>query len=227
MVYRTRIITAEVRLSYRTDRRDRTNRITLCPDVIMRCMLHMSPDHTDRTNRNALCPDVIIRCTLRMSTDRKDGMNRNALCPTVIMRCTLHMSTDRMDRTNRNTLCPDLIIRWTFRMSTDRTDRTNHNTLCPHVIMRCRLRMCSAYRPWVIVTVCAERMVCQLLLTVCNSAAVLKWLSNDTHKTHHFGITWASSATIPNRLIWYTGIWIIFLHFSLRIRASGLAKTTE
>ena len=50
----------------RADRTDRTNRIALCPDVIMRCTLSMSTDRTDRTNRNALCPHVIMRCTLRM-----------------------------------------------------------------------------------------------------------------------------------------------------------------
>ena len=91
MVYRTRNITLGVRLSCRADRTDRTNRIALCPDVIMRCTLRMSTDCTDRTNRNALCPDVIMRCTLRMSSDRTDRTNRNALCPHVIMRCTLRM----------------------------------------------------------------------------------------------------------------------------------------
>ena len=50
----------------RADRTDRTSRIALCPDVIMRCTLSMSTDRTDRTNRNALCPHVIMRCTLRM-----------------------------------------------------------------------------------------------------------------------------------------------------------------
>ena len=42
MVYRTRNITVGVRLSCRADRTDRTNRIALCPDVIMRCTLRMS-----------------------------------------------------------------------------------------------------------------------------------------------------------------------------------------
>ena len=91
MVYRTRNITVGVRLSCRADRTDRTNRIALCPDVIMRCTLRMSTDCTDRTNRNALCPDVIMRCTLRMSSDRTDRTNRNALCPPLIMRCMLRM----------------------------------------------------------------------------------------------------------------------------------------
>ena len=153
MVYRTRNITVGVRLSCRADRTDRTNRIALCPDVITRCTLRMSTDCTDRTNRNALCPHVIMRCTLCMSTDCTDRTNRNALCPDVIMRCTL-------------------------RMSSDRTDRTNRNALCTHVILRCTLRMCSAYGPWVIVTVCAERTVRQLLLTVRNSAAVLDMTVN-------------------------------------------------
>ena len=95
MVYRTRNITVGVRLSCRADRTDRTSRIALCPDVIMRCTLRMSTDCTDRTSRIALCPDVIMRCTLRMSSDRTDRTNRNALCPHVIMRCPLRMCSAR------------------------------------------------------------------------------------------------------------------------------------
>ena len=71
MIYRTRNITFGVRLSWflllcRADRTDRTNRIALCLDVIIRCTLRMSKGRTDRMNRNALCPHVIMRCTLRM-----------------------------------------------------------------------------------------------------------------------------------------------------------------
>ena len=124
MVYRTRNITVGVRLSCRADRTDRTNRIALCPDVIMRCTLRMSTDRTDRTNRNALCAGARSVC----------------------------LRTVQMER--------------------------NRNALCPHVIMRSTLCMCSAYGPWVIVTVCAERTVRQLLLTVRNSAAVLDMTVN-------------------------------------------------
>ena len=56
---------------------------------------------------------------------------------------------------------------------TIRTDRTNRNTLCFDVIMRCTLGMCSIYRPLTTLTVCTERMIRQLLLTVRNSATVL------------------------------------------------------
>ena len=56
---------------------------------------------------------------------------------------------------------------------TDRTDRTNRSTLCPDVIMRCTLRMCSEYGLLAMLTVCTERTIRQLLLTVRNSAAVL------------------------------------------------------
>ena len=45
-------------------------------------------------------------------------------------------------------------------------DCTTRDTLCPDVIRRCTLRMCS------ILTVCTERTIRQLLLTVRNSAAV-------------------------------------------------------
>ena len=41
MVYRTRKITGGVRLSCRADRKDGTNRIALCLDVITRCTLRM------------------------------------------------------------------------------------------------------------------------------------------------------------------------------------------
>ena len=71
MVYRTTNITFGVRLSWflrlcRADRTNRTNRIALCPDVIMRCTFRMSTDRTDRTDRNALCPHVIMKCMFRM-----------------------------------------------------------------------------------------------------------------------------------------------------------------
>ena len=79
-----------------------------------------------------------------------------ALCPDVIMKCTLRMSTDR---TNRNALCAGAR---SVCLRTVQMER-NRNASCPHVIMRSTLCMCSAYRPWVIVTVCAERTVRQLL----------------------------------------------------------------
>ena len=85
-----------------------------------------------------------------------NGPYKPCVDPYGSMRCTLRMSTDCMDRTNHNALCPDVIMRCTLRMS---LDRMNRNALCPDVIMRCTLRMCSAYGPWVIVTVCAERTV--------------------------------------------------------------------
>ena len=47
------------------------------------------------------------------------------------------------------------------------------NTLCPEAIMRCTLRMCSEYGLLTMLTVCTERMIRQLLLTVPNSAAVV------------------------------------------------------
>ena len=55
----------------------------------------------------------------------------------------------------------------------DLTDRTNRNTLCSDVIMRCTLRMCSEYGPLATLTVCTERAIRQLLLTVRNSPTVL------------------------------------------------------
>ena len=61
----------------------------------------------------------------------------------------------------------------TVTIRTDRTDRTNRNTLCSDVIMRCTLRMCSEYEPLATLTICTERTICQLLLTVRNSATVL------------------------------------------------------
>ena len=56
---------------------------------------------------------------------------------------------------------------------TIRTDRTNRNTLCFDVLMRCTLGMCSEYGPLATLTVCTERTIRQLLLTVRNSATVL------------------------------------------------------
>ena len=56
---------------------------------------------------------------------------------------------------------------------TDCTDRTNRNTLCSDVIMRCTLRISSKYGPLATLTVCTERTIRQLLLTVRNSATVL------------------------------------------------------
>ena len=56
---------------------------------------------------------------------------------------------------------------------TIRTDHTNRNTLCFDVIMRCTLGMCSEYGPLATLTVCTERTIRQLLLTVRNSATVL------------------------------------------------------
>ena len=61
----------------------------------------------------------------------------------------------------------------TVTIRTDRTDRTNRNTLCSDVIMRCTLRMCSEYGPLATLTVCTERAIRQLLLTVRNSPTVL------------------------------------------------------
>ena len=61
----------------------------------------------------------------------------------------------------------------TVTIRADRTDRTNRNTVCSDVIMRCTLRMCSEYGPLAILTVCTERTIRQLLLTVRNSATVL------------------------------------------------------
>ena len=61
----------------------------------------------------------------------------------------------------------------TVTIRTDRTDRTNRNTLCSDVIMRYTLRMCSEYGPLATLTVCTERTIRQLLLTVRNSATVL------------------------------------------------------
>ena len=61
----------------------------------------------------------------------------------------------------------------TVTIRTDRTDRTNRNTLCSDVIMRCTLRMWSEYGPLATLTVCTERTIRQLLLTVRNSATVL------------------------------------------------------
>ena len=60
-----------------------------------------------------------------------------------------------------------------IRTVTIRTDRKDRNTLCPDVIMRCTLRMCSKYGPLATLTVCTERTIRQLLLTVRNSATVL------------------------------------------------------
>ena len=60
----------------------------------------------------------------------------------------------------------------TVTIRTDRTDRTNRNTLCSDVIMRCTLRMWSEYGPLATLTVCTERTIRQLLLTVRNSATV-------------------------------------------------------
>ena len=56
---------------------------------------------------------------------------------------------------------------------TDHTDHTNRNTLSPDVIVRCMLLMYSEYRLLAMLTVCTARTICQLLLTVHNSAAVL------------------------------------------------------
>ena len=36
---------------------------------ITRNLRSVSMKHTDRTNRNTLCPDVITRCTLRMCSE--------------------------------------------------------------------------------------------------------------------------------------------------------------
>ena len=60
-----------------------------------------------------------------------------------------------------------------IRTVTIRRDRTDRNTLCSDVIMRCTLRMCSEYGPLATLTVCTERTIRQLLLTVRNSATVL------------------------------------------------------
>ena len=46
------------------------------------------------------------------------------------------------------------------------TDRTNHKKLSPDVIMRCLLRMYSEYRLLAMLTVCTDRTIRQLLLTV-------------------------------------------------------------
>ena len=66
-------------------------------------------------------------------------------------------------------------------------DRTTRDTLCPDVIMRCTLRMCSEYGPLAMLTVCTERTIRQLLLTVRNSAAVLdrKVLLSSFHLNWH------------------------------------------
>ena len=56
---------------------------------------------------------------------------------------------------------------------TIRTDRANRNTLCFDVIMRCTLGMCSEYGPLATLTVCTERTIRQLLLTIRNSVIVL------------------------------------------------------
>ena len=66
-------------------------------------------------------------------------------------------------------------------------DRTNRNTLCPDVIMKCTLRMCSEYGLLAMMTVCTERKIHQLLLTVRNSAAILdgKVLLSSFHSNCH------------------------------------------
>ena len=61
----------------------------------------------------------------------------------------------------------------TVTIRTDCMDRTNRNTLCSDVITRCTLRMCSEYGPLATLTVCTERTIRQLLLTVRNSATVM------------------------------------------------------
>ena len=66
---------------------------------------------------------------------------------------------------------------------TDRTDRTNRNTLCFDVIMRCTFGMCSEYGPLATLTVCTERTIRQLLLTVRNSATVLNMTVTFEDKT--------------------------------------------
>jgi len=73
----------------------------------------------------------------------------------------------------------------TVTIRTDRTDRTNRNTLCSDVIMRCTLRMCSEYGPIATLTVCTERTIRQLLLTVRNSATVLDMTGNDLANDIH------------------------------------------
>ena len=60
-----------------------------------------------------------------------------------------------------------------IRTLTIRTDRTDRNTLCSDVIMRCTLRMCSDYGPLAKLTVCTERTIRQLPITVRNSVTVL------------------------------------------------------
>ena len=62
---------------------------------------------------------------------------------------------------------------------TIRTDRTGRNTLCSDVIMRCTLRMCLEYGPLAKLTVCTERMIRQLFLTVRNIATVLDVTENE------------------------------------------------
>ena len=66
-------------------------------------------------------------------------------------------------------------------------DRTNRNTLCPDVIMKCTLRMGSEYGLLAMLTVCTERKIRQLLLTVRNSAAILdrKVLLSSFHSNCH------------------------------------------
>ena len=72
----------------------------------------------------------------------------------------------------------------TVTIRRDRTDRTNRNILCgPDVIRLCTLRMCSEYGLLVLLTVCTERTIRTLFLTVRKSAAVLGRIGHDCEST--------------------------------------------
>ena len=170
MVYRTRNIIFEARflrfMAYRT------GNITVGA-CLFRFMAYIS-----YITRNKYGPYQSSTWTVTIRTDRTDRTSRQHTVPWchnemralhVLRIRTVSNSDGFYGAYDPST---SLSIR-TVTIRTDRTDRTNRNTLCSDVIMRCTLRMCSEYGPLATPTVCTERTIRQLLLTVRNSATVL------------------------------------------------------
>ena len=166
-----------------TDRTDRTNRQHTVPW----CHNEMRALHVLRIRTvsnsdglyGAYYPSSALSIrTVTIRTDRTDLTNRqhtvpwchNEMRPLHVLRIRTVSNADGLYGAYDPSSA--LSIR-TVTIRTDRTDRTNRNTLCSDVIMRCMLRMCSEYGPLATLTVCTERTIRQLLLTVRNSATVL------------------------------------------------------